>query len=55
MRGGSALEIICAFWAVLELAKTQAVAVIQRQPFAAITVQRAGRGGGAPGAAGGGG
>ena len=55
VRGGSALEIICAFWAVLELAKTQAVAVIQRQPFAAITVQRAGRGGGAPGAAGGGG
>ena len=40
VRGGSAIEIICAFWAVLELAKSQAIAVIQRQPFAAITVER---------------
>ena len=40
VRGGSAIEIICAFWAVLELAKTQAIAVIQRHQFAAITVER---------------
>lgn len=40
VRGGSAIEIICAFWAVLELAKAQAVVVVQRHPFAAITVQR---------------
>lgn len=40
VRGGSAIEIICAFWAVLELAKAQAIVVVQRQPFAAITVQR---------------
>ena len=40
VRGGSAIEIICAFWAVLELAKNQTIAVIQRQPFAAITVER---------------
>jgi segregation and condensation protein A len=37
---GSALEIICAFWAVLELAKNQTIVVLQRQPFADITVQR---------------
>lgn len=40
VRGGSAIEIICAFWAVLELAKNQTIAVIQRQAFAAITVER---------------
>ena len=40
VRGGSAIEIICAFWAVLELAKTQAIVVIQRHQFAAITVER---------------
>ena len=40
VRGGSAIEIICAFWAVLELAKTQTIVVIQRHPFAAITVER---------------
>ena len=40
VRGGSALEIICAFWAVLELAKTQAIVVLQRHQFAAITVER---------------
>ena len=40
VRGGSAIEIICAFWAVLELVKNQTIAVIQRQPFAAITVER---------------
>lgn len=40
VRGGSAGELICAFWAILELARTQAVAVIQRRPFAAITVRR---------------
>ena len=39
VRGGSAIEIICAFWAVLELAKTQAIVVIQRHQFAAITVE----------------
>ena len=37
---GSAIEIICAFWAVLELAKTQTIAVIQRQPFADITLRQ---------------
>ena len=42
VRGGSALEIICAFWAVLELAKSQSIAVIQRQQFAPITVERRG-------------
>lgn len=42
VRGGSALEIICAFWAVLELAKSQNIAVIQRQQFAPITVERRG-------------
>ena len=40
VRGGSALEIICAFWAVLELARTQAIVVLQRHQFAAITVER---------------
>jgi segregation and condensation protein A len=40
VRGGSAIEIICAFWAVLELAKTQAIVVIQRHQFEAITVER---------------
>lgn len=40
VRGGSALEIICAFWAVLELAKAQAIVVLQRHQFAAITVER---------------
>ena len=42
VRGGSALEIICAFWAVLELAKSQTIAVVQRQQFAPISVQRRG-------------
>ena len=42
VRGGSALEIICAFWAVLELAKSQTIAVVQRQQFAPITVERRG-------------
>lgn len=42
VRGGSALEIICAFWAVLELAKSQSIAVIQRQQFAPIVVERRG-------------
>ena len=42
VRGGSALEIICAFWAVLELAKSQAIAVVQRQQFSPITVERRG-------------
>jgi segregation and condensation protein A len=42
VRGGSALEIICAFWAVLELAKSQTIAVVQRQQFASITVERRG-------------
>ena len=40
VRGGSALEIICAFWAVLELAKSQTIAVVQRQQFAPISVAR---------------
>ena len=53
VRGGTAGEIICAFWAILELAKTQAVAVIQRRPFAAITVRRGRHASGPPGAAGG--
>ena len=42
VRGGSALEIICAFWAVLELAKSQTIAVVQRQQFAPISVERRG-------------
>ena len=42
VRGGSALEIICAFWAVLELVKSQTIAVVQRQQFAPITLQRRG-------------
>jgi segregation and condensation protein A len=42
VRGGSALEIICAFWAVLELAKSQTIAVVQRRQFAPISVQRRG-------------
>ena len=42
VRGGSALEIICAFWAVLELAKSQTIAVVQRRQFASITVERRG-------------
>lgn len=42
VRGGSALEIICAFWAVLELAKSQTIAVVQRQQFAPIMVERRG-------------
>ena len=44
VRGGSALEIICAFWAVLELAKSQTIAVVQRQQFAPIVVERRGNG-----------
>ena len=44
VRGGSALEIICAFWAVLELAKSQTIAVVQRQQFAPIVVERRGSG-----------
>ena len=44
VRGGSALEIICAFWAVLELAKSQTIAVVQRQQFAPIVVERRGTG-----------
>ena len=42
VRGGSALEIICAFWAVLELAKSQSIAVVQRRQFATIMVERRG-------------